>query len=240
MTIHVLPGDSLAETFKNTGMEGDTIVCRECFVTGELTGDTLEEFWKTRENFVTSEYGGERSKYRETVAGELNRLLVVEPSEEINLWFEYELFCAVNMWFCIDLLKDSGAKLFRVQPKSISSEDVWDGFGQHSDRDLVECVKARIQLSKEDISIASRLWSAFRVRDSETMKELGQYRSPGFPLLNEVCSAAVEIEKRPRKVVEDLKAAGISELSTLFPEFRKRAGVYGFGDAQVESLMRHE
>jgi len=67
--------------------------------------------------------------------------------------------------------------------------------------------------------------------------ELGEYRSQCFPFLKEVCSAAAEIESRPARLITELRSEGLTELETVFPEFQKRAGEYGFGDLQVEKLL---
>jgi hypothetical protein len=239
MIVHVLPGDSLVETFKTTGIEGETIVCREAFVSGDLDGGTLEDFWETRANLIAVEFGGDPIEYRESVAGEFEKLLDLEPDDEVNLWFEYELFCSVNMWFCLDLLKNIGLKIFRVAPVKTSPDNVWNGFGQHSSGDLVECFHARIQFSQEDVLRGSQLWKAFREGDADTFRDLSTYRSPCFPFLKEICDAASEIETEPAMIVRELRSAGLNDIDTVFPEFKKRAGVYGFGDVQVQRILDH-
>ena len=237
MIYHVLPGDSLAPTFQQAGIDGEIVVCRECFVAGDLDGDTLDELWERRGNFIEIEYGGDPIEYRESVASELEKLLEAGSGDEVNLWFEYELFCSANMWFCLNLLKNSDASLYRVMPIETSPDDVWAGFGKYESEDLNRSFEARIQFAQEDINVSARLWSAFRERDANALKELSVYRSSCFPFLTEVCTAAVEIDSEPLEIVKELKASGFHDLDGLFPEFRKRAGVYGFGDTQVASLM---
>lgn len=237
MKMHVLPGDSLAGEFKKTGIEGEVVVCRECLVEGDKSGTTLEEFWDRRANFIALEYGGDPIEYQENVAYELEKLIGLPDGAEVNLWFEYELFCQANMWFCLDLLKNSPAKVFRVEPSNVSPDEIWKGFGKLDAADLVNCYDGRTQFSVEDIETGSRLWDAFRNGDFGRLRQLGEYRSPCFPFLKEVCDAAAEIDSRPVEIVRELKAGGLKEMDSLFPEFQKRAGVYGFGDLQVERLL---
>lgn len=237
MIYHVLPGDSVAEVFRNAGIGGEVIVCRESFITGDLDGDDLSEFWETRANYIDIAYGGDPIEYLESVAQELEKLLEVEADDEVNLWFEFELFCSVNMWFCLDLLRSSEATIFRVIPVETSPDDVWAGFGKYQPDDLIKCLDARIQLSREDLRIGRKLWKAFRESDLGMIRQLGDYRSSCFPFLKEVSKAAVEIDSQPLEIIRELKALGFQEVEGLVPEFRKRAGVYGFGDAQVASLM---
>ena len=99
MIYHVLPGDSVAEEFKKTNIDGQTIVCREALVAGPLDGENLDEFWDQRAKFILTEYGEDEIEYHEKVADPLNLLTELTPDDEVNLWFEYELFCSVHLWF---------------------------------------------------------------------------------------------------------------------------------------------
>lgn len=237
MIYHVLPGDSVVREFEEAGIEGKAIVFRECLVDGDISAASLDEFWNIRANFIELTYGGDPIQYRESVAYELERLTHVDDDDEINLWFEYELFCSANMWFCLDLLKTCSAKVFRVMPGNVSPDDVWKGFSQHDPEALKTCLENRTEFSPEDIEAGSKLWHAFADKDSERLRELGKYRSPAFPFLKEVTEAAAEIDHRPIAVVREVMETGAKEMSEVFPEFQKRAGVYGFGDTQVERLL---
>ncbi len=239
MIYHVLPGDSLAADFRKTGIEGEVIVCRECLVAGDKSGTTLEEFWDRRANFIALEYGGDPIEYQENVAYELERLIGLEPGDEVNLWFEYELFCQANMWFCLDLLKTPDAHVYRVEPLNASPDDVWRGFGKLDAAELVNCYEGRIEFSDDDIETGSKLWNAFRAGDAAQLLQLGEYRSPCFPFLEEVCEAASVIDSKPIDIIRQLKSAGKGDIESVFPEFQKQAGVYGYGDLQVELLLRN-
>lgn len=237
MKMHVLPGDSLAAEFKKSGIEGEVVVCRECLVAGDKSGSTLEEFWDRRANFIALEYGGDPIEYQENVAYELERLIGLPEGTEVNLWFEYELFCQANMWFCLDLLKNSDAEIFRVEPSNVLPDDIWKGFGKLDAAELISCFEGQTRFSESDLETGSLLWQAFRNNNFEELRRLGEYRSPCFPFLKEVCDAAAEIDSKPVEIVRELKAGGLNEIATLFPEFQKRAGVYGFGDSQVERIL---
>ena len=65
MKIHVLPGDSLVEPFKETDIEGEIIVCRECLIDGDVKANNLEDFWQVRENYLSKNYGDENNFYKE-------------------------------------------------------------------------------------------------------------------------------------------------------------------------------
>lgn len=238
MKLHILPGDSIVEDFTGTGVEGDIIVFRECLVVGDVGGDDLDAFWDARSNFLELEYGADPIDYRESVAYELERLLSLNETDEVNLWFEHDVFCQVNMWFCIDLLKKTDASIFRVAPLAAKDDAHWSGFSDHSSQKLIDCFASRSKFNGEDILAGASLWNAFKDRDSEKLFAGGEYESPCFPYLQEICAAAAEVDEAPAKIVEELKMLGFLDIDTLFPEFKKRAGIYGFGNLQVEDLMR--
>ena len=236
MIYHVLPGDATAEDFKATGISGEVIVCRECLAVGPADAEAYFEFWEQRAHFILAEYGGDEIVYHETVADELAQLLDVPAGSEVNLWFEYELFCSANMWFCLDLLKNTEAEVYRVEPVVRTADDRWKGFGKLDAADLQKCFAARTQFSAEDIQLGSDLWNAFRHEDHARLLLLGDRDSKSFPYLKEVCEAAVERETRPREILQCI-AENKTEFGEIFLEFTKQAGVYGYGDSQVESLL---
>jgi hypothetical protein len=237
MIYHMLPGDAQVETFKQSGIDGEMLVCRECLVEGDLEGETLDEFFQNRASFMNQAYDEDPSVYNATVASQLRRLTELSDSDEVNLWFEYELFCAANMWFCIDLLSDTGAKLYRVEPIYLANENRWEGFGRATPDQMRESLAARIELTDDDIKVGSALWNAYRMNDNDAMQNLSDQVSPAFPYLKELCEAAIEKDERPAQVLRELQSEGLSDFNDLFIEFRKRAGVYGFGDSQVRRLI---
>ncbi len=240
MIYHVLPGDSIVREFKATDIDGETIVFRECLIDGDISASSLDEFWSLRANFIELKHGGDPIEYREGVAYELERLTELGDRDEINLWFEFELFCSANMWFCIDLLKDSRAQIFRVMPGNVLPDDVWKGFAEHDADALQTCFENRVELNAADITAGSSLWHAFAERDAGKLRVLGDYRSAAFPFLKEVADAAAEIEHRPEMVLQEIMRTGATGLADIYPEFKKRAGVYGFGDLQVERILTRD
>jgi hypothetical protein len=237
MILHVLPGDSLVNTFKASGIEGDIAICRECLVEGDVTGATLPEFWETRARFLAGQYGETADDYHETVVREFAKLTALQSGSEINLWFEYELFCQTNMWFCLSLLSNSTADIFRVAPATLSDDEIWEGFGGMSVDDLRACFARRIKLTDDEIKLGADLWSAYRNRDSRRLAELSTQESSAFPKLKEVAIAAIEKESLPLQILDEIVREGKSNFSEVFLEFKSRAGVYGYGDSQVKNLL---
>ena len=237
MIYHVLPGDAQVAEFNKTGIEGQVIVCREALVDGPIDADNLDEFWNQRAHFILAEHGDDEIEYHEKVADELNTLTELTANDEVNLWFEYELFCSVNMWFCLSLLEATNATVYRVEPIGLSEEDRWDGFGQFKADDLSASYELRTQFTGEEIALGTKLWSAYRKKNATALREAASGDWPCFPYLGEVVAAAAEQDVRPLEVIREIQAGGTTDFAEIFKTFRRRAGVYGYGDTQVQQLL---
>jgi len=237
MIYHVLPGDSLVEEFGKTGLEGKVIVCREVLIDGPIDADALHEFWEQRARFIVAAHGSDEIEYHEKVAGELILLTELDADDEVNLWFEYELFCSVNMWFCLSLLSETEAKVYRVEPIGLDVAKRWDGFGFFDSDDLRACSELRTKLTAADIELGTKLWNAYRNRDHTALREVATTESAAFPYLAEVAAAAIDQDIEPLEVVRSITTAGETDFAKIFAEFKRRAGVYGYGDVQVQRLL---
>ncbi len=239
MKVHVLSGDALTETFRKTNIDGEILVCRECLIEGDVNAQSLEDFWQTRARFIEKTHGGSTEDYFQNVASEFEKLENYNcVGAEINLWFEYELFCQVNYWFTLFLLNESNARIFRVAPIVRGEVEIWKGFGNLSTADLEKCFAERVEVTAADLSLGNDLWYAFQDDDHAAFEHLSAKESAAFPYLREVCRAAVEKNSRPRKVLEEIIAGGKKDFAKeIFPAFAAKAGVYGFGDSQVKRIL---
>ncbi|MBV9242618.1 MAG: hypothetical protein JO314_11480 [Acidobacteria bacterium] len=238
MIYHVLPGDAQVPEFKASGVQGEMIVCREALIHGPIDAEDLEQFWNERAQFIVGQWGEDEIAYHDTVARELSRLQDVSGSDEVNLWFEYELFCSVNMWFCLWLLKDTGSTVYRIEPLGHDVEKRWDGFGGFTADEMRAAFELRTRVSQEQVELGADLWQAYRTNDHSRLKQLAsKCDTDCFPYLKEVAAAAAEEDIHPLEVLKEIRARGIHDFQDVFAEFKKRAGVYGYGDLQVKQLL---
>src|SRR5438552_1322160 len=98
-----------------------------------------------------------------------------------------------------------------------------------------ETLVCRECLVEGDLSGAD-LWRVYKTGDRDTLRRLSAATSPAFPYLQEVCEAAIDKDSKPAEIVRQIQAGGAASFSEIFREFRRRAGVYGFGDSQVKAL----
>jgi hypothetical protein len=72
---HILNGDSLKQQFPET-IQGEIIVTHECLVDGNVRGNSLDELFQVRAQFISNNYE--------------NRLLLTELDKFTDLWKLYQ------------------------------------------------------------------------------------------------------------------------------------------------------
>ncbi len=242
MVYNILNGDSLAFSFPDAKIEGNIIVVREALIDGDLSGDNLQDFWQSRAKYI----GITETEYNNSVVKEFEKIINAPDNSEFNLWFEYDLFCQVNMWFVISIINSLPIKknVFAVYTSYLdkTSKQFWNGFGPANSDELKICYANRISLSEADIYLGQDLWKAYKNGNLAEMTNLSEHHSLAFPYLQEVVKAHVDrfpedgTKGRPEKVIEDITKNISTDFPKVFKEFWKREIIYGFGDSQLKSL----
>ena len=71
MIYNILNGDALAHSFPDAKIEGDIIVVREALMDGDLSGDNLNDFWRSRAQFMELT----EAEYHNGVAKEFEKII---------------------------------------------------------------------------------------------------------------------------------------------------------------------
>jgi hypothetical protein len=243
MTYHILNGDLLAEQLKQTSILGHRFVCAECLIEGDVSGDTLSEFWETRATYISDSFSATKDEYFTKVVSAFDTILYLPEDAEVNLWFENDLFCQVNMWFVLSLLSDRPPKaMYRIFPVIDNPTDPWKGFGASDIQNLEIAYQSRVMVNLEDIQLGASLWKAYKYGEFESLKELSKQPSGAFQQLEDVVQAHIDRfpegnqPGRPEKAIRQLIEHGSTDFGEVFNEFSKHHGIYGFGDSQVRQM----
>ncbi|MBE7169016.1 MAG: DUF1835 domain-containing protein [Williamsia sp.] len=242
MIYNVLNGDSLACSFPDTKIEGDIIVVREGLIDGDLSGNDLQGFWHSRAKYM----GSTEAEYHDKVVREFEKIMNAPDDSEFNLWFEYDLFCQVNMWFVISIINSLSvtAKVYAVYTSHLdrNSKHFWNGFGPANASQLQVCFADRILLSDADLQLGQELWAAYKDNNFRELLRLAKNESFAFPYLQEVVKAHIDrfpgdgMNGRPERVIEDITKNVSTDFHKVFKEFWNRESIYGFGDIQLKHL----
>ena len=237
---HILNGDCLKEVFPSS-IPGEIIVARECLVDGDVTGNTLDELFHTRAQFMSNNYEGcaEQDYYNKTVS-EFQKILNVTDDADIYLWFEDDLFCQVNLWFTCYLLNTSERQnpIFLVRPEVHSQY----GFGGLDEVGLDSIYKNRLLLTELD-TLAS-LWRHYQKDDLEQLQKIANELESKYPFILKAVHAHIErhpskdtLGRPSRSLIQIMKELNTEEFEPVFKDFCKRESIYGFGDLQVKRLL---
>ncbi|MEO1259528.1 MAG: DUF1835 domain-containing protein [Bacteroidota bacterium] len=157
-TVHILNGDALKEQFPKN-IAGELIIARECLMEGNVAGDDLATFWRNRAGYLLKYTENNRSYYYNHVVTEFEKIIHLENDTVVNLWFEEDLFCQVNLWFCCFLLNKKNVKnIFLIRP--LSSD--WRGFGGLNKNELIASFDYRKKLNQKSLEHLSKCWKAFK------------------------------------------------------------------------------
>ncbi len=239
---HILNGDALKNRFPDT-FGKNIIVARECLMDGDVSGNTLNEFYANRAKFIGDYFGKiESSDYYSVTVAEFEKIGDIPENSEVNLWFEDDLFCQVNFWFVVYLINQNNRNhsIYLVRP-TIGNEY---NFGNLSDKALIIAYRKRILLTETDLKNIEKLWNYYRVDNFAELKKLANDLSYKFSFIKPAVNAHIARipgNGQPGKPVQTLLKI-INELDTtsfepVFREFCKREAIYGYGDLQVKKML---
>lgn len=237
---HILNGDSLKQRFPKN-IQGEIIVARECLVDGNVKENNLAEFFNLRADFICHNYEGyTQQDYFEKTVTEFQRIQDISEDADINLWFEDDLFCQVNLWFVTHLIINTtnNNTVYLIRPESFNQY----GFGGLNDSELISIYKNRLILTELD-KIAS-LWESYQNDNTEELIKGAQEIESTYPFILPAVEAHIERKptddyvSRPTKtLVAIMNELDTEEFAPVFKEFNKRESIYGFGDLQVKRLF---
>ncbi|SIQ07325.1 hypothetical protein SAMN05880574_10526 [Chryseobacterium sp. RU37D] len=161
-------------------------------------------------------------------------MLNIPEGSEVNLWFEDDLFCKVNMWFCLSILPENkNLTIYRILPKA-DEKDHWKGFSASTNSNLEKSFSSKILFDKNDIDLGIDLWKAYQENNKELLSKLSENQSICFPFLKDVIHAYLTIN--PENFIKNLIENGTTDFNEIFEKFRDELGILGFGDLQVKVI----
>jgi hypothetical protein len=245
---HILNGDFLTSELIHTVNNSNVIVCRECLIDGEVDAKNLGEFWSIRAKFIAHSYNETIENYYSKVVSEFDKIKVIPPNSEVCLWFENDLFCQINLWFMLYLLKEKTTlKLYRIFPIIQKNENKWIGFGNPNVKELKMAYKNKVLFSESDRMLSLKLWEAFQKSDFKKLKELSIQNYNCFEYLEEVCQAHIDrfpVDDSiglPQKLLNEIITSSKStDFESVFSEFSEKFGIFGFGDLQLKRMYNQQ
>ena len=245
--IHLLNGDALQSRFP-AEITGQQLVMRECLIDGPATKASGSALYTQRSNYLQKyDSGGDFPDYHEFVVPTFEKLMGLSGGESVYCWFEHDLFCQCNLWFCLFLLSHSKAgSVYLVQPNQ-GNEYSYAGM---SNTELSESLKHATLLSLDEINSFAELWLAYAAKDLAQMTAIASRAFSRFSFVKSAVNAELarvpdqqglgEPERVLCKIMNELYSGKMqqkAEFSTVFREFSRQMGRYSFGDLQVKAMF---
>lgn len=238
---HLLNGDALSEQFPHD-LPGEKIVARLCLVDGDVSGDNFEELFSNRSKFISSNYQViTKAEYFTYAVEELSKMKLIAKDANLNLWFEEDLFCQVNLWFVLYYLKQNNieVKLSLVMPKDTSPYS----FGAMTKGELKSAFQNKKAMSREEFESLASIWPFYQKTDLEEIEFICGKHKEKYPFLIKALNAhRVRLdpkdENHPKSVIHHLiKTQKTKEFGPVFKAFSVNYRLFGFGDVQVKRLF---
>ena len=214
-----------------------------------VTNVGSEAFWKTRFDFLHKNYNVSKSWFVEKTLKEYRSLCNHKQEEEIILWFEYDLFCQINMLAVISWLK-THRRHVQISLVCSGKEDDTNrlyALNDLSDEQIKKLFKKRVELSQDDIEFADYVWQLYCSDNPIRLEHLTDFDQYQFKYLGEALKTHLkrfptiknglnEIENRVLHVAAEDKPKSRKELlGSLLTD----QGWYGFGDSQYERILKN-
>ncbi|WP_288955829.1 DUF1835 domain-containing protein [uncultured Polaribacter sp.] len=244
--LHITNGDSTTNCLKKLKFSGDFITWREMLCEGKTTTDVgSESFWKNRFDFFKNSYKVSKKKFIDFTLKEYRNLCNKKESKEIVLWFEYDLFCQINMIAVISWLKTyrKGYHISLVCSGNVKDSKKLKGLGELTENQIHQHYKNRVDLTQDDIEYADYIWQLY-CSDSPLRLETVYKFNPMSPFQYLASAIEAHLLRFPsidnglstieNTILETANTHNLLSKHQLVGELLKSQEIYGFGDLQYE------
>ncbi len=246
--LHITNGDCFTQRLKSLKLKGDIVTWREMLCEGKtLTNVGSESFWKTRFEFLNKNYKVSKSIFIEKTLKEYRSLCNHKQQDQIVLWFEYDLFCQVNMIAVISWLKTHRkyAKISLVCSGKEDESDKLYALNELSDEKVRELYENKLELGQDDIEYADYVWQLYCSDNPIRLENLSDYGNYQFDYLSEAITEHLHRFPTIKNGLNDMENNILFQAADKKPENKKKLlstllqnqGRLGFGDSQYQRAI---
>jgi len=250
-TLHIVNGDSTAHILSKSSINGDVVVWREMLCEGPVFNDVgTDQFWKIRYEFYENEFGIKKLDYFDKSIKEIVKLEDLEGYKEVVLWFEYDLFCQVNlMALCFYLINSyrKDIRYFLICTGKDENKKELQSLADYSPESFDKLYRNKIKLNKNDLHFASACWRVFVKND---LKELQNYSFDINAKFQYLDAAMLQHLKRfpdnngcnqiENRILEIIHSSEVDEDKIIkkLLIWQKKETIYGFSDLQYTLYLK--
>lgn len=243
--LHITNGSSLTAYLEKLEIKGDMITWHEMLCEGP-TVEIIDSdvFLEQRKSFLKNTYAIEydESEFK----SEILKFSALDTYSEIVLWFEYDLFCHINLIAVISLLKQKDVRIpmYLVCSGRVKNEKDLKGLAQLSPEQLRAHYADKVKLDVDDIALAQKAWHLYCGNDHNLLIPL-IIRPSNFKYLSICLKAHIKRFGDTRSglgslefnILQLIKEYEISSRHHLQGYALHYQGYYGFGDIQLKRII---
>jgi len=201
-------------------------------------------FWDTRTRFMSALFELDESVFYQKSIMEWENINSKEW-DEIVLWFEYDLFCQINMMGILSYLFHHFKQ--RVSLICMGNEKGYTrlvGLGEIPSERYLSLFESRKILKKADLEYADKFWACYCKEDPSGLQKYIKPKSSTFPYLREAvkmhfqrfgdCITGVGIIEMA--IIKYIKG-GINSNHSIVSNLINEDWEFGFGDLQYFIIM---
>lgn len=244
-TLHITNGHSLTNYLNELDIKGDFLTWQEMLCEGPTTEIIdSDDFFAVRKQFLLELYDIEVNE--EEFRSEISVLNHQEKFSEIVLWFEYDLFCHINLIAVISLIKQKNITLplFLVCSGRVEGEKDLKGLAELTPAQLQKHYDNKLKLNAVDIELMTSLWKTYCGKDHNLFKPIIVEKS-SFPYLSNCLKAHLQrfpdsktgLSGLEENILAIINKYEIKSRQHLLGYALNYQGYYGYGDTQLNRII---
>lgn len=247
--LHILNGDAALSGFNETGLDGDVLVWRELLSEGPLQENILSgNFWSTRAQWISQTFHEDIDSYQHRVIDELGKLN--SDYTEINLWFEFDLHCQVNLLGVLQMLSRktdmSAPAIYLICLADCVQFNFAKGLGELNGEQFEELYDGRERLNEWEFELATEAWQLYIEGDAAKLEKWLTENNfwGGVPLLKPALQAhlkRLQVNETGLGYIEqrllDIYNSGAKTRSSIYATFWNEDKIFGMGDTEIDIYL---
>lgn len=244
-TLHITNGHSLTNYLNELDISGDFLTWQEMLCEGP-TSEIIDsdDFFAVRKQFLMELYDIEVNE--EEFRDEIGVLDFPDKFNEIVLWFEYDLFCHINLLAVISLIKQKNIThpIYLVCSGRVEGEKDLKGLSELTPVQLQKHYDNKLKLNAVDIELMSSLWKTYCGKDHNLFKPIIVKKS-SFPYLSNCLKAHLQrfpdsktgLSGLEENILAIINKHEIKSRQHLLGYALNYQGYYGYGDIQLNRII---
>lgn len=247
IALHITNGDELTEKMQELNLPGEIVIWREMLCEGPTIQDVgSKDSIEIRKKFLEEYYNIPADDYENRFLPQLKALEEAKDYDYIVLWFEFDLFCHINMMAAISYFSANKEQkpVYLVCSKKLEGEEDLQPLSRLTPKQLMNHYNHKITLTNDDLEMAVLIWELYCSNNPMQLKQQIK-KTTNFEYLSSCIRAHIErfpnsvtgINSQEKHILKLIKKNNISTINQLLGYSMQYQGYYGYSDSQMKRML---